>query len=501
MQHSAPSDGVGAQLPQGRHAAPRDDDLRQRVARLEKLLAQSNASVGLTPPEDDASIKTPNTQLSISEEVVGIRDLLDNLLENEPNESTETSGRTPVRASICFFSQLVDIYLYRVDPVFKVTHAPSLRATLADAFMKKNVFNYSIQTNPTCVPSSGWLLKFHFRDVVAYHNQSDGLAGICHLLGILDLQAAFDRGSYSAFASGVMLRIPPVHINDSDISPDALAPQLERNTFSGMNFACATYEMLRQMRRLIHTPLDSDGCPLQDMQLDWTQRYDVVDDCARALNDKYLRYCNTNDTFQCFTKVVCNAMVVTLRLLVRRPMYRSYKLDPPPNDDFDVPDTATEILEKSLHKMENNIFKSWEWFAWIKWYAVAIVFAELCEHTEGPVERAWVVAEASFAKYKTLIHDPTLWCSLEKLRRKAQPARSAKVSIMDCGDICGTHINAPLEPGKLPTHTISPDWTFTKTDYDSSDQRDSSWMFWTNWESFVQDLGDPVQLNLGNGFY
>ncbi|KAF8854289.1 hypothetical protein BDZ45DRAFT_597219, partial [Acephala macrosclerotiorum] len=40
---------------------------------------------------------------------------------------------------------------------------------------------------------------------------------IWYSIGILGLQAAFDSGSYSAFASGVMLRTPALHVNDSDI--------------------------------------------------------------------------------------------------------------------------------------------------------------------------------------------------------------------------------------------------------------------------------------------
>lgn len=60
--------------------------------------------------------------------------------------------------------------------------------------------------------------------------------------------------------------------------------------------------------------------------------------------------------------------------------------------------------------MEKNDFKYWKWFAWTEWYTMAIVFAELCKHTEGPlVEWAWLIAEANFAKHKALIRDSVLW--------------------------------------------------------------------------------------------
>ncbi|KAF8854288.1 hypothetical protein BDZ45DRAFT_747654 [Acephala macrosclerotiorum] len=86
---------------------------------------------------------------------------------------------------------------------------------------------------------------------------------------------------------------------------------------------------------------------------------------------------------------------------------------------------------------------------------MAIVFAELCEHAERPlVERAWTVAEASFAKYKASLRDPTLWGSLEKLRRKAQSARSVKSSIIDRRGIRSTNTNTSLAPRMLQTNIL-----------------------------------------------
>jgi hypothetical protein len=95
---------------------------------------------------------------SISEEIIGIRDLVDSLAGddsyNRPVETKETteSGQTQrfdvllYGDASCFVqphvlesppdtivSKLVDIYLQRVDPIFKVTHTPSLRRTLLGA--------------------------------------------------------------------------------------------------------------------------------------------------------------------------------------------------------------------------------------------------------------------------------------------------------------------------------------------------------------------------------
>lgn len=105
---------------------------------------------------------------------------------------------------------------------------------------------------------------------------------------------------------------------------------------------------------------------------------------------------------------------MTLRLLVRRPNYSFSSAEPSLDADFNVFGVATNVLHRTLRKADNMDFKVWAWFSWITWYALAILLAELCEHTEGPrVDKAWDVLEASFAKYESVLHDQALWASLQ----------------------------------------------------------------------------------------
>lgn len=143
-----------ARLPRGRHASQRDnEDLRRRVSRLEELLlSQKNdgAPRKVTPQSEDLSkTLSDSAWTSISEEVFGIRELVDSLAEDEPGaHPVETVEREPMqRFETLFYSDtshllgpdvllpppesvvmsLIDIYLHRVDPLFKVVHGPSLR--------------------------------------------------------------------------------------------------------------------------------------------------------------------------------------------------------------------------------------------------------------------------------------------------------------------------------------------------------------------------------------
>jgi len=260
------------------------------------------------------------------------------------------------------------------------------------------------------------------------------------------------------------------------------------------------------MRKMIHVPVDADGQPLAHQN--WAQRHSIVEDCARTLREGYLKYCGPADTFQCFTRVVCEAMITTLRLLVRRPMYRFYSDGPPPKDEFGVLDVARDILDQTLRKVDNNRFKPWGWFIWVKWYALAVLLAELCEHTDGPlVDRAWITAEASFAKYQGTINDAALWSSIKNLMHRARSARSLKDAVAeDAGGSIHNIDNPLLFEGPVPA-ILDADSQITSIDsYGSSGEQANLWeetemLSWVTWESFVQELGDPVQLNATNGYY
>jgi len=151
-----------ARLPRGRRAAQKGDgDLRQRVARLEELLSSKRIEEPKVSHDDTSSKAAAVPDLgwsSISEEIIGIRDLVDSLAGDDfydpPVEASEAAENEQIQRfdvlmygdSSCFVqpqvletppdtivSKLLDVYLQRVDPIFKVTHTPSLCRTLLGA--------------------------------------------------------------------------------------------------------------------------------------------------------------------------------------------------------------------------------------------------------------------------------------------------------------------------------------------------------------------------------
>ena len=359
-------------------------------------------------------------------------------------------------------------------------------------------------------------------------------------IGILDMQAAFDGGSHSVITHNISLGRQPLTIDDAALSHSHtnLSEFYEPSAFTNMSFASMTHEALVCWKRLTYVPTDYDGQPLKGLQ-DWTKRSEILKECERQIHNRILRYCDRTSPFQNLVAVVGEDIIVTMRLLERRPLHRISISGPPPADGFNVLNVATEVLEKSLVKITDERLIIWSWFAWVKWYALAVLLAELCGHGNGSLaNRAWKVAEVSMEKYASLMIDEGLWKSIEKLMQKARSVRDRRssTSLQAPESVESRTASSPV-PQKngtvneaLSAQEINPAWQgtlsvdklpasmdeglgssslFAPTDssasiaYPSADildslMEDSDMMTWLNWESFVQDIGDFNAPNMPN---
>ncbi len=346
------------------------------------------------------------------------------------------------------------------------------------------------------------------------------------------MQAAFDGGSHSVIANSGLLGRPPLNINDSVISPDSSRSAFfEQPGLTDMSFSLMTHAALICWRKLTHVPTDSEGQPAKKRQ-EWANRTKIVIDWEQHINERYLQHCDTTQPLQRFMKIVGQDMIVAKKLLVRRPMHRLFSAGPPPADDFNVLEVATDVVERSLLKLTDPSLAPWSWFAWVKWYVLAVMLAELCGHANGAlINRAWKVAEEAFTKFAGLVIDDVLWRSVEKLMRKARFTRdnsrgsllplSAPVSsratsshenFNSSRSNKGEHepqdnewtwqadmrvhdrISQPLQYTEPPIETGQSRPQLLPVDVDSSMPElwvdEPEYMSWVNWELFVQDVGN-----------
>ena len=358
-------------------------------------------------------------------------------------------------------------------------------------------------------------------------------------IGMLDLQAAFDGASHSVIASNGLLGRPPLNIDDSTFSPaSGQSAFVEKSGLTNMSFSSMTHEALICWRKLTHVPTDSEGQPLKIRQ-EWSKRSQIVQDWEKNMNEKYLQHCDMTQPFQKFMKIVGQDMVISKKLLVRRPMHRLFSAGPPPADGFNVLEVATDVVERSLRKFTDPTFAAWSWYGWVKWYVLAIILVELCGQGNGPlIDRAWKAAEEAFPKFAELVIDDVLWRSVEKLMRKARanrdsslrssalaiPASFCSRGVSSNGNLSSDGLNeaenrfqdnrstwhaddmrphnglsqsnpnleSPSVNGQNPPLlSIDMDSTVPETWVDEPE-----YMSWVNWGLFVQDFGDYNEQNM-----
>lgn len=212
-------------------------------------------------------------------------------------------------------------------------------------------------------------------------------------------------------------------MNDSDLSPESHGKLEARQGFTDMTFPLMSFTALKMIRKLVNVHVDDDGRPI--VAQSWTERFSLADEGAHELSQKFLVHCDCTIDFQYFTRVVGDGMLLTVRLLVRRPIHRFFSDHPPPDGDTGVLELALEILEQGQRKYSKPVFSLWKWFAWSKWYTLAIVLTELCHCRPGPLrDRAWAVAETAYTFYKQSERSGPLLNAMERLRQKAERHRS-----------------------------------------------------------------------------
>ena len=354
------------------------------------------------------------------------------------------------------------------------------------------------------------------------------------------MQAAFDGGSHSVIANNGVLGRPPLNIDDSVLSSaSSQCVLVEQPGITDMSYSSMAHDALICWRRLTHIPTDSEGQAVQIRQ-EWFSRSKIVTDWEHRIRERYLQYCDSKQPFQRFMKFVGEDMVRTMKLLERRPMHRFFSAGPRPADDFNVLELATEVVERSLLKFNDPSLAPWSWFAWVKWYALAIMLAELCGHGSGAlIDRAWDVAEEAFSTFADLVTDDVLWRSVEKLMRKARSIRdSCRGPSLIADSAVG--LRATSSHGKTNSGNFSKEkdqfqaiaqaherisqsshGSEPQTETDQSRTQllpvtvddsvpdtsidDSEYMSWVNWELFVQDVGnlseqDMPEASLGGSY-
>jgi hypothetical protein len=318
-------------------------------------------------------------------------------------------------------------------------------------------------------------------------------------IGVLDLQSAFDRGSRALLGSSELSNWP-INADDIDITAHSISQLVRQDRFTEMSFAHMTFHAgicHRKLTELGISAADDDA----DAQFARQQQLATLADFESAVKKLEDRHGTASTQIEAFTIMVAQESLVAMRLLFYRPLHRrgknreTYQHGQLGNNELLI--MATEVLERSQSKRSWFQFSQWAWFKWVKWFALAVVLAELCTTRGSSADRAWIVAQRSFDDYATIVADTNsgmLWRPIAKLMQRArslredQPAMSKTItpttngSPMDIpwrGYSLGGLSQMDIPPDDQP-HT-TPGETVTKTDIDVD-------MTWFHWDLLIEDI-------------
>ncbi|PBP22145.1 hypothetical protein BUE80_DR006933 [Diplocarpon rosae] len=261
-------------------------------------------------------------------------------------------------------------------------------------------------------------------------------------IGVMDTQLALDRGTLPMLGSKDF-KHPPSVINDSDLYPTCtFLPTVVQ--FTDMSFSALTQQAMICQKKMYEPQVDPD-----DQWTGWSEKLAAISVFEQYIRANLSHINASSSPLQQFTQAVAGGTLANIQLMLRRPPYKSRHITArvPPWDNFDVMKATTDLLERSLDKKARVDFAPWAWFAWIKWYALAVLLAELCGSAKGlAADHSYFVAQRTFDDYSKVVADSEsgmLWKPIVKLMRRVQRIRGNAVEVMPASSLSSARVSLP----------------------------------------------------------
>lgn len=334
-------------------------------------------------------------------------------------------------------------------------------------------------------------------------------------LGVIDSGTALDRGLPHMIPVSEFVA-PPSNINDAELP----APELwnvYRTDFTDMSFACMTHRATICQKTLCEKPSSSDN-----IQEHWNRKIAAIASFEAYVGRQFdqIHYENATD-FESHAKAVAESIGVHFQILCRRPPYRCKENPVPSSDEFDLLYASLQLLEHYIDRSVRPESAPWCWFSWCKWYALAILLAELCCRPPGTApSRAFTVAEDGFRRYSRVVevtNSQSLWKPMTRLMKQVQAIRQKFLQLTDADDAQPGLIGysdvqlAAADPFSFDNRTMAFEPGLPFTDVSKLDSRAQGLMpqgsftsvhelqelsvpvadlSWVNWNLFLADMND-----------
>ena len=256
-------------------------------------------------------------------------------------------------------------------------------------------------------------------------------------LCILDMRCAEDQGTDLTILEQGVDTLPPLNINDSDISPESTSLPVAREGATDMTFALIRFEICRVARRLhaIHSAMG----PIEpgDATLTLEDRERMIHEVYDRVENVYLKHGNqsSNPMFWVaanIARVICAKMTLVIYQPVLFPSPGTEAISREVRDRLFT--ACTELFEYSYVLTMDSRTRQWRWLfqTYTQWQAVAYALIEASRRPwSASVERAWnglnSILSPKPQDYDRMSDNASLFVPLKSLYNKTRRYRSAEI--------------------------------------------------------------------------
>ena len=239
---------------------------------------------------------------------------------------------------------------------------------------------------------------------------------------VLDVMHCEDRGTHPIISSQMYDTKLPMDINDESLSPTTsqIVPEVGG---SEMTHSLVGFEAARSIQEVFALSSRNQKTPFSSHEYE-----QVVRNCCQRLAACTAR-CDVTLPVHWAALTVSRLCMLRLWLLLYRPLNTRRQVTKTRASRENILGSAVSIVEMSQLLTQSPHSNRWAWMGrnWVGWYPIAIILAELCHQTRGPlVERAWNIVDTVYEASSNLVADSkkgALWRPITKLLEKARKAR------------------------------------------------------------------------------
>lgn len=266
-----------------------------------------------------------------------------------------------------------------------------------------------------------------------------------HLITVIDIRAAEDRGTDAVLTSTSHNTQLPTNIDDDDFGPTSQGPLVPKLTPAD-NVICMCTARCGVFGYITHPHNNTSEAGQSPLHTE-----DELIGYVRALENDFIHSADPTNLNSRYASEVARLVILKLWLIVQYPFSTHPTVTPMRVSQETMLRTAVSVMELSERMTQKPWASRFAWWTdcYVQWHPLAVTLAELCVQKEGElVERAWRIVEQVFPVWREMVADSPngpLWRPIRKLYRKAKEAKTR-------GMMKNLSLNKPNEEQSITEH-------------------------------------------------